>query len=714
MEGKEQAAVLQNIDTLFSVGVPGVLADGQLLERVLAPGAESAAAFKILVERHAPMVWGVCCRVLTDRHDAQDAFQATFLILARQARLIRNRDSVASWLYGVALRAARNARSAQARRRKHERRYGERQPGYVEPATHIDGELPQILDEELSRLPERLRAAIVLCDMEDLTHEQAAAQLGWPVGTVKSRLARGRQRLRLRLVRRGLAPSLALAAAQTAMTAGAAVPPVFVAMTIETALRFSASRFAAEAIPAALGPLIKREANAVWIKTLKWLAAATLAIGGVALAVGVTWSSSPAQQAAQPAAKVETRLAERTGEDALWARHSLNLKRIGLAMVNYQSAEGHYPPAAIMSKDGKPLLSWRVAILPYLEGFEALYKEFRLDEAWDSPHNMALLVRMPSVFSSRADHIATPTTTPYRVFVGSKESQQEARLMTGVEPGGMIPFEAGTMFRVHRGTELREITDGTNNTILVVEAAQAVPWTKPEELSYAVDRPLPPLGGSMRQGFAALFASGLVRFLDISFDERTIRALATRNGGEIVAADRLPSPSDPPPEGFPLGKADKLATPSPGFPQRYAGAKTLGNALGILKDQLRHDDQRVFAGLLTDSRARQTIRAGLSNYENYLRRSGEPQAQRDQFEIVKPALEQIALQGSWPADCWFTTTDRLEAREEITYDHLQVNLNIESLDHGKPFTFTVLMLDVFSGPVESAPTPGPTPTPRPG
>ena len=108
-------------------------ADRQLLERFLTSGAESAAAaFKTLVQRHGPMVWGVCCRVLTDRHDAQDAFQATFLILARQARSIRNRDSVASWLYGVALRAARDVRSAQVRRRKHERRYGERQARNVE------------------------------------------------------------------------------------------------------------------------------------------------------------------------------------------------------------------------------------------------------------------------------------------------------------------------------------------------------------------------------------------------------------------------------------------------------------------------------------------------------------------------------------------------------------------------------------------------------
>ena len=166
-------------------------------------------------------------------------------------------------------------------------------------AKQVDGELAQMLDEELSRLPERLRAAIVLCDMEDLTHEQAAAQLGWPVGTVKSRLARGRQRLRSRLVRRGLAPSLVFIGAVPAEAlAGSVVPPALVGPTVEAALRFGASRFAVEMIPPEVGSLIKSEAKAMWMKSLRWKAAAILALGGVALGAGLTWSMSPAQQAA--------------------------------------------------------------------------------------------------------------------------------------------------------------------------------------------------------------------------------------------------------------------------------------------------------------------------------------------------------------------------------------------------------------------------------
>ena len=150
-------------------------------------------------------------------------------------------------------------------------------------------------------------------------------------------------------------------------------------------------------IPPEIATLIKSEAKAMGMRSLRWKAAALLALGGVVLVGGLTWSLSPAQQAAiREEAKNEPKGTATSSQDALWARHVGNLKRIGLAMVNYQSAEGHYPPAAITSKDGKPLLSWRVAILPYLEDFDGhtlgdLHKAFHLDEPWDSPHNKALL-----------------------------------------------------------------------------------------------------------------------------------------------------------------------------------------------------------------------------------------------------------------------------------------------------------------------------------
>ena len=210
MIGKAEgrAAVLRQIHSLLQTGIVGDLTDGQLLEQFTKLRSESAhAAFKAIVERHGPMVWRVCRRVLTHSHDVEDAFQATFLVLAQHARSVRRKDSVASWLHGVAYRVACCARSAEARRKTHEQRYAKGKSQITFPDALPFTELSEQLDEELARLPQRYRAPLVLCDLEDLTHEQAALQLGWPVGTVKSRLSRGRDKLRSRLARRGLSPA---------------------------------------------------------------------------------------------------------------------------------------------------------------------------------------------------------------------------------------------------------------------------------------------------------------------------------------------------------------------------------------------------------------------------------------------------------------------------------------------------------------------------
>ncbi len=153
------------------------------------------------------MVLRVCRSILRDEHDAQDAFQATFLVLVRRADAVRRRESAGSWLHGVALRVAAHARAGMARRRRHERCAGELAvTADRSGAEGVSPELAAILHEELGRLPERYRAAFVLCYLEGHTCEAAARRLGWPVGTVKSRLARGRERLRGRLIRRGVVP----------------------------------------------------------------------------------------------------------------------------------------------------------------------------------------------------------------------------------------------------------------------------------------------------------------------------------------------------------------------------------------------------------------------------------------------------------------------------------------------------------------------------
>ena len=182
---------LQHVRMLFEAGAVGGLTDRQLLERFRAREGEAAElAFAALVERHGPMVLRVCRRILRDEHDAQDAFQATFLVLVRKAGSLHAHDSLGGWLHAVACRVAACARAAEARRRVHRAAGGRGGNGHDSGGQRGWDDLGPVLHEEIGRLPETYRAAVVLCDLEGLTQEQAAQRLGWPSGTVRSRLAR--------------------------------------------------------------------------------------------------------------------------------------------------------------------------------------------------------------------------------------------------------------------------------------------------------------------------------------------------------------------------------------------------------------------------------------------------------------------------------------------------------------------------------------------
>jgi len=171
------------------------------------------------------------------------------------------------------------------------------------------------------------------------------------------------------------------------------------------------------------------------------------------------------------------------------------------------------PAAAICDKTGQPLLSWRVALLPYLEQNQ-LYQRFRLDEPWDSPNNKKLLPLMPKIYELPARAGQDRTATYYRVIVGEH-----------------APFET------HRGRRFADITDGTSHTLMVVESAQPVPWTKPEDLVYDPRGPLPKLGLYPNGGFNAVFMDGHVYFFTNTPDEKSLRALITHAGGEVVNVD---------------------------------------------------------------------------------------------------------------------------------------------------------------------------------
>src|SRR5262249_42690745 len=199
MAGRTPNAILQHIHKLVAAQTTQALSDRNLLDRFLARRDE--AAFAALVERHGAMVLGVCRRVLRNAHDAEDASQAAFLVLARKAATIRKQESLASWLHGVAYHIAANLKREAARRRARE---ASRQGALQADAT-VEicwREMQGLLDEELARLPERYRSPLILCYLEGKTRDEAAQQLGWSLATLRGRLERARERLRAGLSRR--------------------------------------------------------------------------------------------------------------------------------------------------------------------------------------------------------------------------------------------------------------------------------------------------------------------------------------------------------------------------------------------------------------------------------------------------------------------------------------------------------------------------------
>jgi RNA polymerase sigma factor (sigma-70 family) len=208
--------------------------DAELLGRFAQQRDESA--FLALLQRHGPLVWGVCRRLLGEEHAAEDAFQATFLILVRQARSISKRSSLRSWLYGVAVRVALRARKREQLRRVREGRSPVRQPG--DPLAEVVWtDLRPILDEEIRRLPEKYRLPVILCYLEGQTNDEAARLLDCPRGTIATRLARAREQLRQRLSRRGLALSAgALTILLSENVVSAAAPAILIQQTAQAAL----------------------------------------------------------------------------------------------------------------------------------------------------------------------------------------------------------------------------------------------------------------------------------------------------------------------------------------------------------------------------------------------------------------------------------------------------------------------------------------------
>lgn len=625
--------------------------DGQLLERFL--HQEDVAAFEVLVERHAGLVMGVCERVLRHRQDAEDAVQATFMVLVRQGSTMIGQGNLAGWLYGVALHTSLYARRQAARRRSVESQCNV--PRAVGDASldAIWRDLRLVLDDELGRLPSKYRDPLILCYLEGQTNEQAARILGWTKGTVSGRLARARDLLRARLTRRGLALSGVVLAAALSQQGAAAASTTLIQATVKAGAGFVAGTVTVSA-PVAL--ITDGVLQTMAISKLKLMLAAAGALGLVLAGsayygqamfnlVGPSeligglrddvpkddqerivgkWIAVEAERdgkrevdfglpagtkfqieftkdqmhfmdraengqiryrllpnksskmieleiarageknhkglglyafegdklklclnnrdeeaprefkapagtgfvvfvlrRAQPADKTD--IAENAQVNQAMQRMSSanNLKQIMLALHNYLAANGRFPGVAITSTDGTPLLSWRVAILPYLEQ-DDLFKKFRLNEAWDSPHNKALVSKMPAVYARSGEGPKAPFKTNYRAFVG-----------------------ADAFFSGQGGRKLQDFPKGMSNTLAIFEAGEGVVWTAPEELTYTVDKPLPRFGHWFDNGFHVALCDGSVRIQAHKIDETTLRNLITVTGGEVIAVPHGTQPQAP-------------------------------------------------------------------------------------------------------------------------------------------------------------------------
>jgi RNA polymerase sigma factor (sigma-70 family) len=286
-------AVIQYLRKLADRSQAADLSDGQLLKHFIEQRDE--AAFAALVRRHGPVVLSVCQRVLHNVHDSEDAFQATFLVLARKAHAIAKQGSVGSWLHGVAYRIAVRAKHDIARRRWRESQT-QRQPPPDLLQEVVWRDLRLMLDEEVLRLPDRCRQPFVLCYLQGKTNEEAARLLGYPKGTVLSRLARARQLLRARLARRGLTLSAGLVVTLLSQgAASAAVPATLVHATARIASLAAAGKAAAGTVSAQVLTLAEGVSRTMGISKFKIAAALFLAIGLVTGAVLAAKRPAPSQ-----------------------------------------------------------------------------------------------------------------------------------------------------------------------------------------------------------------------------------------------------------------------------------------------------------------------------------------------------------------------------------------------------------------------------------
>ncbi|OWK47290.1 sigma-70 family RNA polymerase sigma factor [Fimbriiglobus ruber] len=512
--------------------------DAELLARVAAGPDE--VAFELLVRRHAGLVWRVCTAVARDYHAAEDAFQAAFLALARKARSVRKQASVGGWLQRVAYHAALKARPrASTRPAALTADVPDTAAGPVETLAKF--ELSRVIVAELDRLPDRYRIPVVLCHLEGLTQVEAARRLGMPVGTLSSRVRRGLDRLRDRLSHRGIAPAVAGISGGLVGSATAA-PETIVRVVVRLAATFPVG------CPPVIVQLVNGALSAMTYSKPKILTGVlvgfaavacglSVAGGQVAAPAGSKDNDPPARSAAAPPPPLENPKPVKVGRISTKAQrdHSLNnLRRILEAINNYHGSLGTWP-TGIQDDQNQVILSWRVQILPYLDQ-HALSERFKLDEPWDSEHNRKLLAEMPDVYKVGIEPPAA-IETYYQGFTGPD-----------------------TVFDLRRNVTFNAVTDGTSNTLGVVEAGPPVPWTKPADLPYSSKKPLPKLVGPFDDVFHVAMCDRSAYPFRWDIDPQTLRAYVTRSGGEVPDAIETLLVKSLPPTLEERRRAEKLLT----------------------------------------------------------------------------------------------------------------------------------------------------------
>jgi RNA polymerase sigma factor (sigma-70 family) len=376
MSGTPWDGVIDYLRRASAGGDAGEATDGQLLTSFVVD--RDPKAFEAILRRHGPMVLGVCRRVLRHVQDAEDAFQATFIVLVRRAESVAPRGTVGNWLYGVAYRTAQEAKRAAARRRARERQAPRKETVNEDPGD----DLRHLIDQELSRLPDKYRVPIVLCDLEGKTLKEAARHLGWREGTLAGRLSRARGLLGKRLARHGpllAGGSVALALAPQA--AGAHVPFALFSSTLEAALETAAHPAAAASLSAPVAALVEGVSKAMFLTRLTTaavviLAAAfiTLGLGAMAYRLAAAEPGSPPRHTFQQAGPVAG------APDPAPAKAGAAGE--GLKAADPERLAADAPPAAAIALPTTPPPVQVVAVMSR-EGHVAITREFKVPRQRD-------------------------------------------------------------------------------------------------------------------------------------------------------------------------------------------------------------------------------------------------------------------------------------------------------------------------------------------